>query len=92
MIDDEAIEAAAKAAYEEDDPWAGLDPWPHADAAAYRRFTGAALRAYHAHLEGKGLVIVPREPTKAMCRAGARASAPHGSYRAMIAAARKALT
>jgi hypothetical protein len=34
-----------------------------------------------------GFVLVPVKPTKEMLRAGARASAPHGTYRAMIAAA-----
>jgi hypothetical protein len=54
--------------------------------------TKAALAAYEVELKRQGFVIVPREPTEAMLKAGATVDYVGGEplaamYRAMIAAA-----
>lgn len=53
------------------------------DRIAFKRDAQASLDA----ITEAGFVIVPREPTKEMLKAGARRSPPHGTYCAMIAAA-----
>lgn len=80
MIDAKALEAGGRAIWGQE---LCLDAEECMEAAT------ACITAYLAAERERGFVMVPVEPTKDMLRAGARKSPPHGTYRAMIAAAKE---